>query len=97
MSGNIKQAVCSLASGFLAAVKLTCGYAAQIELHGYCYQDYIHANGDSNLGTDGKGTWDMNFLGLEGVDDTNAKSKLCAQTSLVNAPLSPSSLFTKTF
>ena len=79
MSGNIKRTACILTIGFLAAGALTCAHAAQIELHGYGYQDYVQANGNTYLGADGKGSWDNNFLGLVGAVNINAKSKLWAQ------------------
>ena len=97
MSGDIKRAVCFLASGFLSAGTLTCAHAAQIKLHGYGYQDYVQANGNTNLGADGERSWNNNFLCFVCDVDINAKRKIWAQTKSVNAPKSPSSSLTKAF
>ena len=97
MGGNIKQAVCSLASGFLAAGMLTYAHAVQIKLHGDGYQDYVQVDGNTYLGAVGKGPWDNNFPGLVCDVDINAKSRIWVQTRSVNAAKSPSSSLTKAF
>jgi len=79
MRGCIKRALCLVITGFSAAGLLGSAHAGQLEVHGYGYQDYVQANGNSYLGADGKGSWDNNFLGLVGAVDINDKSKLWAQ------------------
>ena len=79
MRGNIKRALNIVMTGFCAMGLATAAHSAQIELHGYGYQDYVRANGNSYLGADSKGSWDNNFLGLVGAVDINDKSKLWAQ------------------
>ena len=79
MSGYIKRVSCLIMSGLCAAGLFSTAQAAGIEIHGYGYQDYVQANGNTYLGADGKGSWDNNFLGLVGAVSLNDKSKLWAQ------------------
>ena len=79
MGGFIRRACCLVMNGIFAAGLFSTAHAAQMEMHGYGYQDYLQANGNTYLGADGKGSWDNNFLGLVGAVSLNDKSKLWAQ------------------
>jgi hypothetical protein len=74
----------AISSRLLVCLFLSSGATAAdlgdpFHLHGYGSQDYLQASRNTYLGADGRGSWDVNFIGLVGAVTLTDKSTFWAQ------------------